>query len=103
MAAFIRSLALVLVAAVLASGCGLLPEVKDETANWSAERLYSNAHDSLLEGNYTRAVKLFEERAAKTAGVEKQLFQELAAEEREHVALLTTEFEQWKKGKPGIL
>jgi rubrerythrin len=50
-----------------------------------------------------RAVKLFEERAAKTAGVEKQLFQELAAEEREHVALLTTEFEQWKKGKPGIL
>jgi rubrerythrin len=50
-----------------------------------------------------RAVKLFEERAAKTAGVDKQLFLELAAEEREHVALLTTEFEQWKKGKPGIL
>jgi rubrerythrin len=50
-----------------------------------------------------RAVKLFEERAAKGSGVDKQLFQELAAEEREHVALLTTELEQWKKGKPGIL
>src|SRR6266568_62132 len=50
-----------------------------------------------------RAVKLFEERAAKANGAEKQLFMELAAEEREHVALLTTELEQWKKGKPGIL
>jgi rubrerythrin len=50
-----------------------------------------------------RAVKLFEERAAKASGAEKQLFQELAAEEREHVALLTTELEQWKKGKPGLL
>jgi homotetrameric NADPH-dependent glutamate synthase len=50
-----------------------------------------------------RAVKLFEERAAKASGVDKQLFLELAAEEREHVSLLTTELEQWKKGKAGIL
>ena len=42
------------------SGCGWLPEVKDETANYSAERLYKEAHDALLEGNYTRAVKLYE-------------------------------------------
>ena len=41
-------------------GCSLLPEVKDETASWSAEQLYSEAHDALLEGNYTRAIKLFE-------------------------------------------
>ena len=60
MAALIRTLALALFAAVLASGCSLLPEVKDETASWSADRLYRTAHDSLLEGNYTRAVKLFE-------------------------------------------
>lgn len=60
MAAFFRTLALALAAAVLASGCGLLPEVRDETASWSAERLYRSAHDSLLEGNYTRAVRLFE-------------------------------------------
>src|SRR5205823_12935882 len=42
------------------AGCGLLPDVKDETAGWSAEKIYSNAHDAMLEGNYTRAVKLFE-------------------------------------------
>jgi outer membrane protein assembly factor BamD len=52
---------LALLLAVLAfSGCGWLPEVKDETANYSAERLYKEAHDALLEGNYTRAVKLYE-------------------------------------------
>ena len=42
------------------TGCGLLPDVKDETASWSADKLYTNAHDALLEGNYTRAIKLFE-------------------------------------------
>jgi len=41
-------------------GCNLLPEVKDETADMSPERLYRLAHDSMLEGNYTRAIKLFE-------------------------------------------
>jgi len=51
---------LALVMLLVAGGCGLLPEVRDETAGWTAERLYSQAHDSLLEGNYTRAAKLFE-------------------------------------------
>jgi len=46
--------------ALLVGGCNLLPEVKEETSGWSAERLYSTAHDAMLEGNYTRAVKLFE-------------------------------------------
>jgi len=46
--------------AVFLAGCSLLPDSKDETAGWSAEKLYSNAHDAMLEGNYTRAVKLFE-------------------------------------------
>jgi rubrerythrin len=52
-----------------------------------------------------RAVKFFEERVVKTAegSTERQLYKELAAEEREHVDLLTTEFERWKLGKPGIL
>ncbi|KAB2318215.1 outer membrane protein assembly factor BamD [Betaproteobacteria bacterium SCN1] len=49
-----------LAAALALGGCGLLPEVKDETANWSAQRLYSEAKDQLNEGNYERAVKLFE-------------------------------------------
>lgn len=46
--------------ALLIGGCSWLPEVKDETASWSAERLYQEAHDAVLEGNYTRAVKLFD-------------------------------------------
>jgi outer membrane protein assembly factor BamD len=46
--------------AVLVAGCGMLPEVKDETASWSADRLYQAAHDALLDGNYTRAIKMFE-------------------------------------------
>jgi outer membrane protein assembly factor BamD len=51
----------VLLAVLLAlSGCSWLPEVRDETSGWSAERLYRTAHDSMVEGNYTRAVKLFE-------------------------------------------
>jgi rubrerythrin len=52
-----------------------------------------------------RAVKFFEDRVGQTpaGSVEQQLYKELAAEEREHVDLLTTEFERWKAGKPGIL
>ncbi len=41
-------------------GCGLLPEVKDETSGWSAQKLYAEAKDNLNDGNYERAVKLFE-------------------------------------------
>ena len=41
-------------------GCNLLPEVRDETADMSAEALYKLAHDSLMSGNYTRAIKLYE-------------------------------------------
>ncbi len=49
-----------LVVAFALSGCSLLPEVKDETASWTAQRLYSEAHGALAQGNYTRAIKLFE-------------------------------------------
>ena len=42
------------------AGCSLLPSAKDETTNWSAEQLYREAHEALLSGNYTRAIKLFE-------------------------------------------
>ena len=52
-----------------------------------------------------RAVKFFSERgeAAPEGSAERQLYKELAAEEREHVALLTTEYERWQVGKPGLL
>jgi outer membrane protein assembly factor BamD len=58
-----QNLRAVLVGALMAlclAGCGLLPDVKDETAGWTPEKLYSSAHDAMMEGNYTRAVKLFE-------------------------------------------
>jgi len=56
-----RALAGLLLAATLTlSGCGLLPEVQDETAGWSAQKLYAEAKDNLNGGNYERAVKLFE-------------------------------------------
>jgi homotetrameric NADPH-dependent glutamate synthase len=52
-----------------------------------------------------RAVDFFKGRcdAAGAGSVEKQLYAELAAEEAEHVALLTTELERWTKGLGGIL
>lgn len=46
--------------ALFVSGCGLLPKTKDETAGWSAQRLYSEAKDNLNDGNYERAIQLFE-------------------------------------------
>lgn len=54
-----RILAPLLVAVILA-GCGLLPEQGDETRDWSAARLYTEAKSQLAEGNYERAIKLFE-------------------------------------------
>lgn len=42
------------------SGCGLLPEVADETAGWSAQRLYAEAKENLNDGDYERAIKLYE-------------------------------------------
>jgi outer membrane protein assembly factor BamD len=49
-----------LLLAIALGGCNLLPEVRDETGNWSADQLYRTAHDALAQGNYTRAIKLFE-------------------------------------------
>jgi len=50
----------VLVVVLALGGCGLFPEVRDETANLTADQLYRQAHDAMLEGNYTRAIKLFD-------------------------------------------
>ena len=54
-------LALVLVMA----GCGLLPEKIDETKEWSANRLYTEARENLNDGNYERAIELFEKLQAR--------------------------------------
>jgi homotetrameric NADPH-dependent glutamate synthase len=52
-----------------------------------------------------RAVDFFASRADKAApgSVEAQLYKELAAEEREHVELLTTEYRRWESGKAGMM
>lgn len=48
------------VAFLALAGCGLLPDTVDETTNLNAEQIYKLAHEALGEGNYTRAIKLFE-------------------------------------------
>lgn len=52
-----------------------------------------------------RAAAFFAEKCtqAPAGSSEHQLYQELAAEEREHADLLTTELERWQAGKPGLL
>ncbi len=54
-----RIVAPMLFAAAMA-GCGLLPEQIDETKDWSASRLYAAAKSDLRDGNYERAIKMFE-------------------------------------------
>ncbi len=52
-----------------------------------------------------KAQAFFAERglAAPEGTVERQLYRELAAEEAEHIALLTTEHQRWQEGKSGLL
>lgn len=42
------------------SACGLLPEQKEETKDWSANKFYTEAKEKLNDGNYSAAIKLFE-------------------------------------------
>jgi outer membrane protein assembly factor BamD len=57
-----RSLAVIaaLFLATLFTGCGLLPEVKDETAGWSANKLYSEAKQAMGDSSYDKAIQYFE-------------------------------------------
>jgi len=52
-----------------------------------------------------RAVAFFTAQGAQSpaGSAERQLYKELAAEEREHVATLTTEMERFGAGKAGLL
>jgi rubrerythrin len=52
-----------------------------------------------------RAAAFFTDQAeqAVAESAERQAYRELAAEERDHVALLRTHFDRWNKGKPGLL
>ena len=52
-------------AVLLLAGCGLTPKEKDETAGWSAQRIYSEAKESMSDGSYEAAIKLFEKLEAR--------------------------------------
>jgi len=54
-----RSL-LALLIAVGASGCGWLSTEKDETAGWSAQKLYGEAKDEMASRNWEKAIKYLE-------------------------------------------
>lgn len=45
---------------LLTAGCSLLPEQIDNTKDWTANRLYSEAKSALNDGDYPTAIKYFE-------------------------------------------
>jgi len=51
--------------ATLLAGCSLLPEKIDETRGWSAQRLYSEAKDSMNGGNYKTALEYLDKLQAR--------------------------------------
>lgn len=58
--ALIRTGLIAVAITISLSGCGLLPEAKDETAGWSAQKLYAAAKDNLNDGDFEKAIKLYE-------------------------------------------
>jgi outer membrane protein assembly factor BamD len=70
LAAFLRAIAPIVVIGAsvgtgLLGGCGLLPDQIDETASWSANRLYTEAKSSMADGAYDKAIKYFEKLEAR--------------------------------------
>ena len=45
---------------LLLTGCSLLPDQEDETANWTASQFYYEAKENLDEGDYEEAIRLYE-------------------------------------------
>jgi outer membrane protein assembly factor BamD len=59
----LRSLAVI--GALLLAGCSATPDEFDETAGWNAQRLYSEAKESMSDGSYDRAIQMFEKLEAR--------------------------------------
>ncbi len=55
-----KSWSLLIIATLLLAGCGLFPKEEDETRNWSAQKLYSEASSAMSRGDYTNAIKYYE-------------------------------------------
>lgn len=56
---------LTLTAFLLLAGCSGLPDQADETVSWSAQKLYSEAKESMSDGAWDRAIKMFEKLEAR--------------------------------------
>ncbi len=54
--------------ALLVAGCGSFSKEKDETANWTAEKLYAEAKEESAAGSFERAGKLFERLEGRASG-----------------------------------
>lgn len=50
---------------LLLAGCSGLPDQADETTGWSAQKLYSEAKESMSDGAWDRAIKMFEKLEAR--------------------------------------
>ena len=50
---------------LLLAGCSGLPDQIDETTGWSAQKLYSEARESMSDGAWDRAIKMFEKLEAR--------------------------------------
>jgi outer membrane protein assembly factor BamD len=84
-----RTVMACLLLALMLAGCSWLPTGKDETAGWSAEQLYREAHGAMISGNYTRAIKLFETLEARYP------YGRYAQQ-----AILEGAFSNWRAGEP---
>lgn len=58
-------LAVVFLAAATLAGCGLLPSERDETAGWSAQKLYGEAKDAMASRTWDKAIKYLEKLEAR--------------------------------------
>ncbi len=60
-----RLATILLVLITFLGGCALLPDQIDETKDWSAQKLYSEAKEAMNESNWERAIDLFEKLEAR--------------------------------------
>lgn len=50
---------------ILLAGCSSMSDKADETVGWSAQKLYSEAKESMSDGAWDRAIKMFEKLEAR--------------------------------------
>ena len=60
-----RLATIVLVLLGFLGGCSLLPEQIDETKDWSAQKLYSEAKSALSEADWEQAIDYYEKLEAR--------------------------------------